>query len=142
MEQTQAAATKLKAFLLDIAPREAKGLVMTTHRSTAITIRVIMLQIPNRAPQKAYSSQPAGKQTQERGDVEKKKKCTKHAHLETFFKASNLLYVAIFTTRCRKDTIIDFLLQHLPSSNLLTDITVINIFCTTFTYYLKYIQFN
>lgn len=29
--------------------------------------------------------------------------------------------------------------QHLPSSNLLTDITVINIFCTTFTYYLKYI---
>lgn len=58
MEYSQAAARMLRAFLRDITPREARGLVITTKRSTAITIRVIILQIPNRAPQKAYNSQP------------------------------------------------------------------------------------
>lgn len=48
----------LWAFLCDITPREARGLVITTYRSTAITISVIILQIPNSAPQKAYNSQP------------------------------------------------------------------------------------
>lgn len=58
----------LRAFLRDIDPREARGLVITTYRSTAITISVIMLQIPNSAPQKAYNSQPG------RGELGKVKK--------------------------------------------------------------------
>ncbi len=62
MEQTHAAATMLRAFLRDITPREARGLVITTYRSTAITISVIILQIPNSAPQKAYNSQPGGRE--------------------------------------------------------------------------------
>lgn len=51
-----------------MAPREARGLVITMYRSTAITIKVIMLQIPNSAPQKAYISQAAGGKAME-GDV-------------------------------------------------------------------------
>lgn len=55
----------LRAFLRDITPREAKGLVITMYRSTAITISVIILQIPNSAPQKAYNSQPRGGEVRE-----------------------------------------------------------------------------
>lgn len=50
----------LRAFLRDITPREASGLVITMYRSTAMTISVIMLQMPKSAPQKAYNSQPVG----------------------------------------------------------------------------------
>lgn len=69
MEYTQATAEMIRAFLRDITPREARGLVITTYRSTAITVSVIILQIPNNAPQKAYISQAARKE-ERRGEAD------------------------------------------------------------------------
>lgn len=58
-EYTQTAIRMRSARFRDNTPMEARGRVMTTYRSMAITVSVIMEQIPKRAPQKAYSSQPA-----------------------------------------------------------------------------------
>lgn len=58
IEYTQAAKSINRARLRDITPIEAKGRVITKYRSIAITMSVIIEQIPNRAPQNAYNSQP------------------------------------------------------------------------------------
>lgn len=58
IEYTQAAESINRARLRDITPMEAKGRVITKYRSTAIIMSVIIEQIPNRAPQNAYNSQP------------------------------------------------------------------------------------
>lgn len=57
-EYAQAAERMRRARFRDNTPMEVKGRVMTKYRSMAITVSVIMEQIPNKAPQKAYSSQP------------------------------------------------------------------------------------
>ncbi len=53
---------------------EASGRVITKYRSTAMTMSVIMEQMPNKAPQNAYTSQPG-----ETGGPEFSESITKHS---------------------------------------------------------------